>query len=241
MDMIKKGFYQHYKHDLSGEPHNYRYEVIGTSRDTETNALSVVYRPLYKNAWLSPGTYVNRPLAMFIETIPHPETGAVLPRFRHITDPALIADLEQVRNTMYPTTSNALTREQRVEALHAAFGLAINEPATAELMALRKTLIVEETAELFADMDTAIGLLSRDEMVPAALWANMLKELADIQFVVSGMAVSLQPMRRLEEAFDRVWQSNMSKLGPDGKPVLREDGKFLKGPNYKATDLSDLL
>jgi predicted HAD superfamily Cof-like phosphohydrolase len=132
-------------------------------------------------------------------------------------------------------------REARVEALHAAFGLAINESATPELLALRKTLIAEETAELFADMDTAIGLLSRDETVPAALWANMLKELADIQFVVSGMAVSLQPMRRLEEAFDRVWQSNMSKLGPDGKPVLREDGKFLKGPNYKAADLSDLV
>ena len=43
------------------------------------------------------------------------------------------------------------------------------------------------------------------------------------------------------EAFDRVHQSNMSKLGADGKPIYREDGKVLKGPNYKAPDLSDLV
>ena len=43
------------------------------------------------------------------------------------------------------------------------------------------------------------------------------------------------------EAFDRVHQSNMSKLGADGKPIYREDGKVLKGPNYKKPDLSDLM
>lgn len=43
------------------------------------------------------------------------------------------------------------------------------------------------------------------------------------------------------EAFNRVHASNMSKLGPDGKPVLREDGKVMKGPNYKKPDLSDLV
>lgn len=43
------------------------------------------------------------------------------------------------------------------------------------------------------------------------------------------------------EAFGRVHHSNMSKLGADGKPVKREDGKILKGPNYKAPDLTDLL
>ena len=39
----------------------------------------------------------------------------------------------------------------------------------------------------------------------------------------------------LDEALDRVHQSNMSKLGEDGKPIYREDGKVLKGPNYKIT------
>ena len=43
------------------------------------------------------------------------------------------------------------------------------------------------------------------------------------------------------DAFQLVHQSNMSKLGTDGKPIFREDGKVLKGPNYKAPDLSDLV
>jgi len=45
----------------------------------------------------------------------------------------------------------------------------------------------------------------------------------------------------LFEAFKRVHASNMSKLGDDGKPILREDGKVLKGPNYKKPYLTDLL
>jgi len=45
----------------------------------------------------------------------------------------------------------------------------------------------------------------------------------------------------LEEAFRRVHASNMSKLGEDGEPIRREDGKVLKGPNYKPPDLSDLV
>jgi predicted HAD superfamily Cof-like phosphohydrolase len=43
------------------------------------------------------------------------------------------------------------------------------------------------------------------------------------------------------EAVERVHQSNMSKLGDDGKPILREDGKILKGPNYKPPYLQDLI
>lgn len=45
----------------------------------------------------------------------------------------------------------------------------------------------------------------------------------------------------IDEAFIRVHKSNMSKLGDDGKPIFREDGKVLKGPNYKKPDLSDLV
>lgn len=43
------------------------------------------------------------------------------------------------------------------------------------------------------------------------------------------------------KAFTRVHKSNMSKLGRDGKPIFREDGKVLKGPDYKEPDLSDLI
>jgi hypothetical protein len=43
------------------------------------------------------------------------------------------------------------------------------------------------------------------------------------------------------EAFARVHNSNMSKLDSNGNPILREDGKVMKGPNYKKPDLTDLL
>ena len=36
----------------------------------------------------------------------------------------------------------------------------------------------------------------------------------------------------IEPIFDEIQKSNMSKLGLDGKPILRDDGKILKGPNY---------
>ena len=45
----------------------------------------------------------------------------------------------------------------------------------------------------------------------------------------------------LDETLDRVHKSNMSKLGEDGKPIYREDGKVLKGPNYKLPTLKDLF
>jgi predicted HAD superfamily Cof-like phosphohydrolase len=45
----------------------------------------------------------------------------------------------------------------------------------------------------------------------------------------------------LDEALNRVHESNMSKLDEDGKPIYREDGKVLKGPNYKLPNLTDLI
>jgi predicted HAD superfamily Cof-like phosphohydrolase len=45
----------------------------------------------------------------------------------------------------------------------------------------------------------------------------------------------------LDEALRRVHQSNLSKLDDEGKPVLRADGKVMKGPNYQPPDLSDLV
>jgi predicted HAD superfamily Cof-like phosphohydrolase len=45
----------------------------------------------------------------------------------------------------------------------------------------------------------------------------------------------------LDEAMNRVHKSNMSKLGEDGKPIYRADGKVLKGPNYKEPTLTDLI
>ena len=68
---------------------------------------------------------------------------------------------------------------------------------------------------------------------------NALKELADLVYVCYQYASNLG--WNLDEAMDRVHKSNMSKLDEYGNPVLREDGKVLKGPNYQPPDLSDLV
>ena len=66
-----------------------------------------------------------------------------------------------------------------------------------------------------------------------------LKELADLVYVAYQMAASQD--WDLDEAMRRVHESNMSKLGEDGKPIYRADGKVLKGPNYKPPYLNDLI
>lgn len=133
------------------------------------------------------------------------------------------------------------TRENYIEEFHKAFGVVINEEPTAELLELRKTLITEETKELVVELDKAIEFLKSNKKVPKSVYVDMLKELSDLQVVLSGTAVSVKPLRKFKEAFIRVHNSNMSKLGEDGKPILREDGKVLKGPNYFEPDLSDLI
>jgi len=69
--------------------------------------------------------------------------------------------------------------------------------------------------------------------------ADCLKELADLVYVCFQYAENLD--WDLMEALHRVHRSNMSKLGEDGKPVRRDDGKVLKGPNYKPPVLTDLV
>ena len=68
---------------------------------------------------------------------------------------------------------------------------------------------------------------------------EQLKELADLVYVCYQMAASQE--WDLDEAMRRVHKSNMSKLGEDGKPIYRADGKVLKGPNYKEPTLTDLI
>ncbi len=66
------------------------------------------------------------------------------------------------------------------------------------------------------------------------------KELADILYTVFGTVIAEGLQDQIERVFDAVHESNMSKLGADGKVIKRADGKVLKGPNYKEPDLSFL-
>ena len=68
---------------------------------------------------------------------------------------------------------------------------------------------------------------------------DLAKELTDLLYVCYWTAAKIGI--DVNEAFRRVHASNMSKLGPDGKPGKREDGKVLKGPNYHAPDLSGVV
>lgn len=68
---------------------------------------------------------------------------------------------------------------------------------------------------------------------------EVLKELSDVVFVCYQFAAAFG--LDLDTAMQRVFDSNMSKLGEDGKPIYREDGKVLKGPKYKKPLLDDLL
>lgn len=69
---------------------------------------------------------------------------------------------------------------------------------------------------------------------------HLLKELADLVYVTYGYAATYG--WDLDEAVRRVHLSNMSKLDPvTGQPIYREDGKVLKGSDYKEADVKDLV
>ena len=83
---------------------------------------------------------------------------------------------------------------------------------------------LEAAEELFADPE--------DDK----LRENLVKELSDLVFVCYQFAAAYNI--DLDDAMARVFESNMSKLDESGKPIYRADGKVLKGPNYKAPDLT---
>ena len=97
---------------------------------------------------------------------------------------------------------------------------------------MQRTLIVEEFKE-FLDADNQ---LVKGFVVNAT---DTLKELADLVYVCYQYAENLG--WDLDEALQRVHNSNLSKLDSDGNPIYREDGKVLKGPNYQPPNLTDLV
>jgi predicted HAD superfamily Cof-like phosphohydrolase len=97
---------------------------------------------------------------------------------------------------------------------------------------MQRTLIVEEFKEfLDAENQLLLGFTVNA--------ADCLKELADLVYVCYQYAENLG--WNLDEALDRVHQSNLSKLDDNGNPIFREDGKVLKSSNYQPPNLSDLV
>ena len=108
----------------------------------------------------------------------------------------------------------------------------LKNSADRQTRAVQHELIVEEFKE-FLEAEGMLFMHGRNHQEHA------LKELADLVYVCYQYAQNMGWF--LDEALNRVQESNLSKLDEDGKPIYREDGKVLKGPNYKPPDLSDLF
>lgn len=119
-----------------------------------------------------------------------------------------------------------------VRQFHETYGLPVKDApdlSDARTNNLRINLLQEELNEL-------------KEALEAGDTVEVLDALTDLQYVLDGAYLSLGYHLLKDAAFDEVQRSNMSKLGLDGKPIIRpEDGKILKGPNFSEPDLAGVL
>jgi len=121
------------------------------------------------------------------------------------------------------------TNNLKVKEWMTAFGQEVKETPEfpdSDTVRLRIELIREELDEL-------VQAISEDNIVEVA------DALTDILYVTygAGHAFGID----LDACFTEVQRSNMSKLGENGKPIYREDGKVLKGPNFSEPDLKKVL
>lgn len=119
-----------------------------------------------------------------------------------------------------------------VHKFHTAFGLGIKETPTADLgetkNLLRYKLMREENEEY-------LEAANNNDLVEVA------DALGDMLYILCGTILEHGMQYKIEEVFEEIQRSNMSKLGADEKPIYREDGKVLKGPNYFPPNLERIL
>ena len=121
---------------------------------------------------------------------------------------------------------------QSVHEFHSAFGLGINNEPTGDLgeskNRLRFNLMKEENEEY-------LEAVQNNDIVEIA------DALGDMLYILCGTILEHGLQHKIEEVFNEIQRSNMSKLGEDGKPIYREDGKVLKGPNYFKPNFEAIL
>lgn len=119
-----------------------------------------------------------------------------------------------------------------VQDFHEAFGLGVQHKPVAKLseqkLKLRFDLMDEENREY-------LEAAENNDLVEVA------DALGDMLYILCGTILEHGMQYKIEEVFDEIQRSNMSKLGGDGKPIYREDGKVMKGPNYFKPDLESIL
>ena len=106
-----------------------------------------------------------------------------------------------------------------VKEFHTAFGIGYSETMRGDLGGqknlLRYNLMKEENEEY-------LEAAQNDDIIEIA------DALGDMLYILCGTIIEHGLQHKIEEVFDEIQRSNMSKLGEDGKPIYREDGKVLK-------------
>ena len=121
---------------------------------------------------------------------------------------------------------------EAVKAFHTAFKIGHRETPKASLgiekNMLRYKLMREENEEY-------LEAANENDLVEIA------DALGDMLYILCGTIIEHGLQHKIEEVFDEIQRSNMSKLGEDGEPIYREDGKVLKGPNYFKPNIKEIL
>ena len=119
-----------------------------------------------------------------------------------------------------------------VKKFHKAYELGINNSPTVDidkdLIKLRFNLMKEENEEYFE-------AARKNDIIEVA------DALGDMLYILCGTIITHGFQNKIEEVFDEIQRSNMSKLGQDGKPIYNEAGKVMKGPGYFKPDLSKFI
>lgn len=119
-----------------------------------------------------------------------------------------------------------------VERFHKSFGLGVSEKPQADLGTqknlLRFNLMDEENKEY-------LEAANNGDLVEVA------DALGDMLYILCGTILEHGMQYKIEEVFNEIQRSNMSKLGSDGRPIYRKDGKVLKGPNYFKPNIQGVL
>lgn len=121
---------------------------------------------------------------------------------------------------------------EAVKAFHTAFKIGHRETPKANLglekNMLRYKLMREENEEY-------LEAANNDDLVEVA------DALGDLLYILCGTIIEHGLQHKIEEVFNEIQRSNMSKLDENGEPIYREDGKVLKGPNYFKPDILRIL
>jgi predicted HAD superfamily Cof-like phosphohydrolase len=119
-----------------------------------------------------------------------------------------------------------------VTKFHTAFKLNMNSKPIADIgedrNLLRFNLMKEENEEY-------LEAANNNDLIEVA------DALGDMLYILCGTIIEHGMQDKIEEVFNEIQKSNMSKLSDDGKPIYREDGKVLKGSNYFKPNIADIL